>query len=80
MKKLLILLLLTISFSLSAQNKSTSNYDSVIHQTAISKIDSVRLESHAEDKKRKKRKTWDIISFGIFIVGTATFFIINSTR
>jgi hypothetical protein len=77
MKKLLILLLLTISFSLSAQNKSASNYDSVIHEVAISKIDSVKLESYAEDKKRKKRRTWDIISFGIFVIGTTTFFLIK---
>jgi hypothetical protein len=80
MKKLFILLLLTISFSVNAQNKSVSNYDSVTHQVTLSKVDSVKLDSHAEHKKRKKRKTWDIISFGIFIVGTATFFIINSTR
>jgi|688.fasta_scaffold1127515_1 hypothetical protein len=81
MKKLLLAILLFISTSISAQTSSNVINDSIIHKAAVQTIDSMKARGYIIDekkvKKEKRRKTWDVVSFGIFVVGTAAFFILK---
>lgn len=80
MKKLLFAILLFISTSVSAQTSSNVINDTIIHNAAVQTIDSMKARGYIIDEKKnkkdKRRRTWEVVSFGIFVVGTTIFFIL----
>lgn len=80
MKKLLLAILLFISTSVSAQTSSNVINDTIIHNAAVQTIDSMKTRGYIIDEKKnkkdKRRRTWEVVSFGIFVVGTTIFFIL----